>query len=205
GANANWSTAANWAGAVAPQAEDSLLFPAGASQLTNTDDFGAGTRFRSVTISDPGYSVSGANSISLLEGLVYNAPAAGSALFNVPIALGAGQTFYSANAGARIRLGALDLSNLQTLTLDGRGDFEVQGVVTGTGGITKLGDGSLILSGNNTFDGLVTLTQGTLNLRHGNALGSTNAGTVAGLGTSIQLQGGITVPENLVVRDLGVG
>src|SRR5207248_4074607 len=30
-------------------------------------------------------------------------------------------------------------------------------------------------------------------------------GTIAGLGTSVQLQGGITVPENLVVRDVGAG
>src|SRR5262249_33062009 len=49
------------------------------------------------------------------------------------------------------------------------------------------------------------VTQGVLNLRHSNALGSSAAGTIAGLGTVIQLQGGITVPENIVVRDVGVG
>ncbi|HEY6355765.1 MAG TPA: PHB depolymerase family esterase, partial [Burkholderiaceae bacterium] len=46
------------------------------------DDFAAGTRFRSVTISDPGYVITGTNKITLLEGLVYNAPA-GGAQFNV--------------------------------------------------------------------------------------------------------------------------
>src|SRR4051794_8022270 len=58
GADANWSTAQNWAGAVAPAVDDNLVFPAGAARLTNVNDFAAGTRFRSVTISDPGYVIS---------------------------------------------------------------------------------------------------------------------------------------------------
>src|SRR5215467_4958067 len=55
GADANWSTAANWAGNVAPQADDNLVFPAGASQATNTNNFAAGTRFRSLTIQGGAY------------------------------------------------------------------------------------------------------------------------------------------------------
>src|SRR5262245_47938719 len=47
GADANWSTPANWAGAVAPQADDNLVFGAGGLQHTNVNDFAGGTRFRS--------------------------------------------------------------------------------------------------------------------------------------------------------------
>src|SRR5438128_1305679 len=208
GASALWSNPQNWAGDVAPQPEDNLLFPAGAARLTNFDDFAAGTRFRSITIADPGYQINeltpGADKINLLEGLVYNATTSG-AQFNVPITLGASQTFFSANNGATITLGGLELANLQTLSLDGRGNFDVEGVVSGSGGITKLGDGTLILAGNNTFDGLVNITQGIVNLRSNNALGSVNAGTIAGLGTVIQVQNSITVAENMVIRDVGVG
>ena len=102
-------------------------------------------------------------------------------------------------------MGAIELPGLQTLSFDGRGSFDVEGIVSGSGGLTKLGDGTLILAASNTFDGIVNLTQGVLNLRNNNALGSANAGTIAGLGTAIQLQGGITVPENIVIRDVGVG
>src|SRR5438067_734579 len=175
GANGNWSTATNWVGNVAPQLEDSLVFPAGAASLVSFNDFGAGARFRSVTVSAAGYSIGeltpGADRITLLDGLVYNAPS-GSAQFNVPITLAANQTFISANSAAAITLAGVDVAGLQTLTFDGRGSFDVEGVVSGTGGLTKLGDGTLILAGANTFGGLVNLTQGALNLRNSSALGS---------------------------------
>src|SRR5438045_6857075 len=54
GATALWSNAVNWAGDAAPQADDNLVFPAGALRLANVNDFAGGTRFRSITISDPG-------------------------------------------------------------------------------------------------------------------------------------------------------
>ena len=206
GADANWSTATNWVGNAAPQAEDNLVFPlmGGSSGLSATNDYGTGTRFRSVTVSDSRYDIGGSGSITLLEGLVYNATTSG-AKFNVPISLGANQTFISANLGAQIQLAGIAIPGLQTLSIDGRGDLDVEGVVSGNGGITKFGDGTLILAGNNTFEGIVNVTQGAINLRNSNALGSANAGTIAGLGTVIQLQGGVTVPENIVVRDAGLG
>src|SRR5262245_13006119 len=201
-----WSVAGNWSGNVAPQAEDNLVFPAGASTFVSTNDFGPDTRFRSITISDAAYQIHGTNRISLLEGFVYNAVSTSTgATFDVPITLGANQTFFSANVGAKVTLGDVELGNLQTLTIDGRGDLAVQGQVTGTGGITKLGDGPLILAGDNSLAGIVNVHQGIINLRHDNALGSPDAGTIAGLGAVIQVQDGVTVPENFVVRDVGVG
>ncbi len=208
GSDGLWSTPANWTGNVAPQPDDNLVFPAGAGRLTNTNDYAADTRFRSVTISAAGYAIGeqapGANRVVLLDGVVYPA-ALGNAAFNVPVALGANQTFFAANAGATLTLGAIDLASLQTLSIDGRGDLVAGGAVTGTGGITKLGDGVLALAGANTFEGIVNVTQGSISLRSDTALGSTVGGTIAGLGTSILLDGGVTVPENLVVRDVGRG
>src|SRR5690349_2644318 len=82
GVDANWSTAANWAGGVAPTSDDNLVFPAGASQLSNFNDLANNTRFRSITISDPGYNISeaggGPHGIGVLEGFVYNATASGA-------------------------------------------------------------------------------------------------------------------------------
>jgi fibronectin-binding autotransporter adhesin len=50
GADANWMTAANWVGDVLPLAGESLLFPAGAAQLTNTNNFPFGTVFHSLRL-----------------------------------------------------------------------------------------------------------------------------------------------------------
>ena len=203
GSDSLWSNPLNWINDVLPQQDDNLLFPTGVTNKTAINDFAAGSRFRSVTISDASYQISG-NAITLLCGLVYNATGSG-ATFSLPIILGAAQTFFSANIDASITLGDLDLANLQLLTFEGRGNIDVEGTVTGTGGITKNGDGTLVLGKNNLFQGLVTLNQGTINLRANNALGSTDAGTIATYGTAIQLQGNITVPENMAIRSGGMG
>src|SRR5678815_4254985 len=131
GTNSLWSNPLNWVGDVAPQQDDRLMFPSAANETT-VNDFAAGTRFRSITISDAGYvmneNAAGANKITLLEGFAYNATASG-AQFNIPITLGASQTFFVPNAGAQIAFGKLELANLQSLTLDGRGNFDVEGVL----------------------------------------------------------------------------
>src|SRR5262249_2778592 len=48
--NGNWMTAANWNGGTqAPSPGDDLVFPSGAGQLANTNDFADGTAFNSIT------------------------------------------------------------------------------------------------------------------------------------------------------------
>ena len=58
------------------------------------------------------------------------------------------------------------------------------GIISGTGGITKIGTGVLILSGDNTFSGLTTISAGTV--KPGAPGGGTNTplGTIAG-GTTV--------------------
>lgn len=51
GADNKWSTPANWEGETAPSAEDDLVFPSGANQSANENDFPVGTSFHSITIS----------------------------------------------------------------------------------------------------------------------------------------------------------
>src|SRR5580765_3996911 len=45
GANANWTTAANWSNNVAPVANDLLVFQSGAPRLVTTNTFAANTIF----------------------------------------------------------------------------------------------------------------------------------------------------------------
>ena len=62
-ANDLWSNADNWGG-TAPVAGDLLVFPAGALQTTNFNDFAAGTAFGSIDISGDSYNLTG-NQVSL--------------------------------------------------------------------------------------------------------------------------------------------
>ncbi|MCS6243906.1 MAG: autotransporter-associated beta strand repeat-containing protein [Opitutus sp.] len=52
------------------------------------------------------------------------------------------------------------------------------GIISGTGGITKVGAGSLILTGNNTFSGTTTITAGSLSVGNAGTSGTLGSGLV---------------------------
>ncbi len=72
-------------------------------------------------------------------------------------------------------------------------DLTVSAIISGSGGLTKQGNGTLVLSGANTYDGATAVSAGVLNIQHSSALGSTAAGTTVTSGDELQLQGGIAV------------
>src|SRR4051812_19516396 len=196
GANQNVSTPANWVGNVAPQQDDSLVFPAGIANKSATFDPASAARYRTITISD-GYTLGGSNAITLLEGVTFNSSSA-SATVSVPLTLGAAASIYSANVTNSVTgdpklnlAGNLDLGLGQTLTTDGKGDINITGIVSGTGGsgITKLGDGTLILGGPNTFEGALNVNQGAVRVTNAGGLGSTAGGTFVSTGAAVQFQG----------------
>jgi autotransporter-associated beta strand protein len=104
-------------------------------------------------------------------------------------------------------------SGIYTLTLganDSSGTFS--GVVRNTSGtvaLSKTGSGTLTLSGNNTFSGAVTISDGALRVSHGNALGSTAGNTtIAGAASlgRLEVTGGITVNDDLALAmKFGIG
>ncbi|MFC4764862.1 autotransporter-associated beta strand repeat-containing protein [Dyella koreensis] len=84
--------------------------------------------------------------------------------------------------------------------------------INGNGALTKLGAGSLVLTGNNVYDGGTTISAGTLQLGNGGASGSvpgnivdngtlvfnrndslTYTGTISGSGTLVQAGSGTTI------------
>src|SRR5688572_19533965 len=211
----------NWVGNVAPQQDDSLVFPAEAAAGNRTANFNpaAPTRYRSITISGEAanpYTLSGSlgagNSITLLEGVTFNTASGGSATVSVPLTLGAAASVTSVNVNATLNIsGEVDLGSSQTLTTDGKGNINVTGIVRGTGasGITKMGDGVLTLGGANTFEGEVRVNQGVVTVAHPLGLGlSASAGTFVGTGAQVRLAANaatMTVAENFVIRDVGVG
>ncbi|WP_313570100.1 autotransporter-associated beta strand repeat-containing protein [Comamonas terrigena] len=93
--------------------------------------------------------------------------------------------------GAAFALGK-DIALHQNLTVATDHNLDLQGTISGTGGLTKAGGAELTLSGNNTFSGKVDVAAGTLNALESGALGHATSVNVASgaalnLGTSTAL------------------
>lgn len=77
--------------------------------------------------------------------------------------------------------------------------FDVPAVIGGNGALQKLGAGTLILSGANTYTGQTRVDEGVLALRNSMALGSITAGTELHGGSTLVLENDITVADDLVL------
>src|SRR5687768_5831879 len=88
GRGTTWDDAGNWNATLPPSAPapgDELVFPAGAPDPGNTNDFADGTDFHKITWSGAGYTAGG-NQVSLAAGIVVS-HAAGTTIVNLPISI----------------------------------------------------------------------------------------------------------------------
>jgi len=67
------------------------------------------------------------------------------------------------------------------------GTLELSGVVDGSVALDKQGAGTLLLSNNNTYTGVTTVSEGILSITNGGALGDTSSGTVVSSGGQLRL------------------
>ncbi|MCX8092125.1 MAG: autotransporter-associated beta strand repeat-containing protein [Verrucomicrobiae bacterium] len=122
------------------------------------------------------------------------------AIANMSTRVGVAGALPSGVALTMLTGGTLDLNNLSasvstlsgsagtiqlgtaTLTVSSPSGQDFGGVIAGSGGLTKDGSGSLILSGNNTYSGATTINAGTLQLGAGGTSG-TVAGPIVNSGT----------------------
>jgi autotransporter-associated beta strand protein len=211
GADGNWTTAANWAGGVAPSAGDDLVFPAGAARQTNSDNYPNGTTFHSITFTGGGYTVNG-NQLALTAGITAREPSPVTGTLtntlNTSITLGAAQTFTDVYPGTVLWVnGTLD-TNGKLLTVDGTGQTSLGAKVTGSGGITKNGTGLLELRSNSSdYTGVTTINMGAVNIWNNASLGSTAGGTVINPGGMLTSGSPviITTAEPITVSGNGTG
>lgn len=168
----SWLNNGNWD--VPPAAGNELVFPATATNKTNTNDLTAGTSFASLTIASSGYTISG-NSIALTTTLEAS-QTAGTDTVNLPISL-AGPTIVKVdNSGASLALGGV-ISGSQTLTKQGAGVLDLTAANT-LSGATAVSAGELDVDG--------TLASSAVTVNSGATLGgsgtvkaiTTNSGTV---------------------------
>lgn len=121
--------------------------------------------------------------------------------------------------GGRLNYTGTSAATDRGFTLQGAGSFNVSfdtltmsGQATGPGALTKVGDGTLVLAGNNDFAGNVVVDDGVLSATNTNSLGGTaKTLVIAGdAGASripeVQLSGGISpTVADLDISGAGVG
>ena len=117
------------------------------------------------------------------------------------------QTIGSLTGIGTVQLGALSTTTL-TIGADNTTPAAFTGTIFGSGGITKIGTGTLTLGSTNYFSGPTTVAAGTLLLANGSSGSATGSGpvtvesgatlavNVAGGGGEISPQGGNTVTVN---------
>ena len=167
GTDANWGSSDNWGG-VALAAGDALFF-GGSTRLTNTNNFEVETSFAGVTFN------SGAGAFTL----------AGNAL-----TLG-GDLANNDSDTQTISL-PLTLDAIRTATT-ASGHIVCNGVISGSGGLTKEGGYSLYLNGDNSYDGETAVNTGTVVIASAHALGSTTGDTAINnnRGATLDLRGNL--------------
>ena len=69
--------------------------------------------------------------------------------------------------------------------MTGTSNTTLAGTLSGAGALAKIRAGTLVLSGNNSYSGGTTLSNGTLQLGHNNGLGSATAGITIAAARSI--------------------
>ncbi|MBL9130593.1 MAG: autotransporter-associated beta strand repeat-containing protein, partial [Verrucomicrobiaceae bacterium] len=98
------------------------------------------------------------------------------------------------------------ITNNGALVLDNDSSAMFSQTISGSGTLTKNGSGSLqMLGGLNTFSGLTTIAEGTLEVMTTNAMGSTAAGTVVQSGATLWLKNHYNAAEPLTLNGTGDG
>lgn len=119
---------------------------------------------------------------------------------------GTGAAKYYTVSGAAGANGVLTLASGSWVKADHgyEADFgsTISAVIAGTNW-SKAGLGRLILSADNTFTGNLSVLQGVLDVRSALALGTNAGNTQVTGGATLEVRGGITVAENLVLNGNG--
>jgi autotransporter-associated beta strand protein len=181
GTDNNWTTAANWVGDVAPTAGDDLVFD-GTVRTSTQNNFSVGTSFSSVTFASDDFSLAG-NRITLTSGITVDSGLTASVMsLNVTL-------------GGSITVDVVDTS------------LSISGVLSGSNSLTKSGDGTLIVSGSNTYTGATTVSDGVLQVNDGGVLGTgsitNNASLVFNRSTNTTLSSAVSGTGDLIQQGTG--
>ena len=111
----------------------------------------------------------------------------------------------AADAAATLTIQASSvISYSSVITFGGAGTVTVNAALTGASALSKIGTGTLILGGNNTYTGSTTVNSGTLKLASTTAGGATSGFLITAGGT-VDLNGQTTDRSFISINGAGVG
>jgi autotransporter-associated beta strand protein len=161
--SANWSDVLNWTNSVnanaVPNNGDSLAFP-WTVQTTSSNDI-AGLTVGSLTYSNASFDLVG-NPLTITGGITNTAVAAGDNAFDLPLILGAAQTFEVDGGSLTLNKGITSGGNVLTFT--GSGNVNLNGQVSGAGSLVMSGTGTLLITNRQPLTGGIVVNSGTLNM-----------------------------------------
>ena len=209
GTNSNWKTGDNWSSNVAPTNDgSSTLIFSGNTRTSPINNFDADTIFAAITFANDfstgktaAFSLSG-NRITLGGDVTATLPTIDGTItdqISLPILLSGGTRTFTAN---------LSLSKIHNLT--------ISGIVGGSQGLTKAGQGTLTLSGPNTYSGKTTVSAGKLYFNSIDNVGAANSalgapmtpadGTIdLGGGGTLYYTGGAATSDRAITLTSGGG
>lgn len=91
-----------------------------------------------------------------------------------------------------------------TLTVNQAADGTYAGIISGTGGLTKAGSGTVVLSGANTYSGNTQVNAGTLLVSNDNGLGIAGSNTQVAAGATLALSNVNINNETVQLNGVGV-
>lgn len=195
GADNNVTTAQNWVGDTVPAANSDIIW-AGTTRLNVNVDIGGPANTWTYNNTAGAFVIGGA-AFTIANGITNNST--NTQTINNAITLTLAQTWSAASGnlvfGGNIANGGF------LLTIGGASNTSASGIISGTGGVTKIGAGRLTLSGANSYTGATTVSAGVLNVQNATGLGTTAAGTTVTSGAALQLQGGIVVGNEALTLD----
>lgn len=113
-------------------------------------------------------------------------------------------TLQVGNGGAGGNLGTGVITNQGNLIFHRSGALTVSNI-HGNGSVSNVGSGVVTLGGANTYDGTLTVNQGTVRAGSATALGSVLGGTLVANGATLEVGGQVLNLEAVTVRGAGVG
>ncbi len=201
GVNTNWTCSTD--GNTFPQTGDALVFPAAASNLSNTNTLSPSLIFTSVEIEDA-YNMGG-NSISISGGLTFDS--ASTLVYGLPTTLTASQTIANIGAGAVTITSAatLDIGSNATIIDNGGGTITFNGIISGSANITKSGGTSnIVFTAVNDFTSDLFINDGALEITNSNALGTPDGFTLVNSGGTLSFNtGGMDIDDDIIITGTG--
>jgi autotransporter-associated beta strand protein len=168
GENGNWSTASNWSGTL-PNERSKISF-LGLNNRTNHNDFLAAAGL--VTLGTTPLYIDG-NPLLLHNGLISKGPNT----WAIPLTFDSPQTIQAMSG--TLHIAGLINNEGNSVTFQADSPMIVDGGISGTGSVVKLGSGKLWLGGENTYSGSTSIKSGTLALTNQDSMATSTAINVA--------------------------